>query len=611
MARYESSIKNTMNRNVNILLNSFSILTLLLLSLTAIGQDRPNVIVIVTDDQGYGDLSCHGNPVIKTPNIDKLYSESVRFTNFHVDPTCAPSRSAILTGKYSHHVGVWHTVSGGNHLRASEVTLADVFKNSGYRTGLFGKWHLGANYPYRPMDRGFEEWLGQGDGGTGTTDDYFYNDRVNDYYWHNGKREYREGYAPDVFFDSAIDFITNKEDENPFFVYLTTYLPHDPHTIPNVSLVEKYKGQISDNVAYFFAGIERIDKNIGKLRKALMASGRAENTIIIFMSDNGGTAGVNLYNAGMRGRKTEVYEGGHRVPFFVHWPNGKLSHNSDVSEVTVHIDVMPTLIDICNLKWNKKLNFDGRSFKTQLLKPEQKLSKRILFVENQRTFKAQSWWQTVGMMDNWRLIDNKELYDLSKDPSQKNNVFQNYPKVVQKIRKAHTKYWKKVTPNDREIPRPIVGNAASNEIFLTSSEWYLPDVPWNHAQIAKGSPLSGSWKIYVASEGTYLFEVRRWPREANATIKGIPSFKNKIVDAWQPNGPVTKLLYGDEINALPIDAVKLEVGNYSEMKQVGNEDNFITFNIKLKKGNNTVKGEFLDNEKNVIAGAYYVYLLKL
>lgn len=611
MARYDLIINNTMTIHFSTYLKSISILFILFISLKMNAQKHPNVIVIVTDDQGYGDLSCHGNPVIKTPNIDKLYSESVRFSNFHVDPTCAPTRSALLTGKYSHHAGVWHTVCGGNHLRASEVTLADVFKNSGYKTGLFGKWYLGSNYPYRPMDRGFDEWLGHGDGGTGTTDDYFFNDRVNDHYLHNGKREYKEGYTPDVFFNSAINFITNKEDKKPFFAYLATYLPHDPHTVPNTSLVEKYKGKIPDRVAYFFAGIDRIDQNIGKLRKALEASGKVENTIIIFMSDNGGTAGVNLYNAGMRGRKTQVYEGGHRVPFFVRWPNGKIAHNKDVNEVTAHIDVMPTLIDVCNLKEPKKIKFDGRSFKKQLLKTDKNLSKRILFVENQRTFKAKSWWQTAGMMDNWRLIDNKELYDLSKDPSQKNNVIENYPEVVQKIRKAHTKYWKKVTPNDREKPRPIIGNTISNELFLSSSDWYLPQVPWNHAQTSKGSPLSGSWEMNVATEGMYHFELRRWPREANAPIKGVPSFKNKTVDAWKADGKVTKLIYGSEINSLPVDAVKLEVGNYIEVKKVNQEDTFTSFNIKLKKGNTTVKGELLNNQNNVISGAYYVYISKL
>ena len=176
-------------------------------SLKAAPQKKPNVILIITDDQGYGDIGAHGNALIQTPNMDQLHAESVRFTNFHVDPTCSPTRGALMSGKYSHRARVWHTIAGGNHLRANEITMADVFRASGYRTGMFGKWHLGSNYPYRPIDRGFDEWLGQGDGGTGTTDDYFTNDRVNDHYLHNGAFEFRPGYAPDVFYDAAIDYI--------------------------------------------------------------------------------------------------------------------------------------------------------------------------------------------------------------------------------------------------------------------------------------------------------------------------------------------------------------------------------------------------------------------
>ena len=236
------------------------LLLVLVLASFAWSSQSPNVVLLVTDDQGFGDLRCHGNPVIKTPHLDKLYEQAVRFTDFHVDPTCAPTRAALLTGKYSHRAGVWHTVSGGNHLRASEMTMADAFKEAGYRTGHFGKWHLGSNYPYRPMDRGFDEWLGQGDGGTGTTDDWFDNDRVNDYYWHNGERVQRDGYAPDIFFDAAIDFIKeNEQNDKPFFVYLATYMPHDPHTLPDRSWAKKYSSDVSDHVAYFFAGIERID----------------------------------------------------------------------------------------------------------------------------------------------------------------------------------------------------------------------------------------------------------------------------------------------------------------------------------------------------------------
>ena len=204
------------------------------------GNDRPNVVLFMTDDQGYGDLGCHGNPVLKTPHLDRLHAESVRLTNFHVDPTCAPTRAVLLTGKYSHRVKVWHTIAGGNHLRAGDMTMAEVFRASGYRTGLFGKWHLGANYPYRPMDRGFDEWLGHGDGRTGTTDDYFTKDRVDDHYLHNGEWEYRKGYAPDVFFDAAIDFVKAKSDSRPCFVYLNTYMPHTPHTLPDSKWTEEY-----------------------------------------------------------------------------------------------------------------------------------------------------------------------------------------------------------------------------------------------------------------------------------------------------------------------------------------------------------------------------------
>ncbi|QBG49245.1 hypothetical protein EGM51_04810 [Verrucomicrobia bacterium S94] len=207
---------------------------------------QPNVIIVITDDQGYGDLSCHGNPVVKTPNIDKLYEQSVRFADFHADPTCAPTRAALLTGKYSHHVKGWHTIAEGNYPRVYEVTMTDLFKAAGYRTGLFGRWYLGANYPYRPMDRGFDERLGQeGDGGTGMTDDWFDNDRVNDMYWHNGERERREGYAPDVFFDAAIDSIVEKRKQ-PFFVCLATCLPHEPHTVPDRVMLSAYKSIVSD-----------------------------------------------------------------------------------------------------------------------------------------------------------------------------------------------------------------------------------------------------------------------------------------------------------------------------------------------------------------------------
>lgn len=572
---------------------------------------QPNVILVLTDDQGYGDLSCHGNPVLKTPNLDKLYNESVRFTDFHVDPTCAPSRGALLTGNYAHRVGVWHTIAGGNHLRASEMTMADVFKASGYRTGMFGKWHLGSNYPYRPMDRGFDEWLGQGDGGTGTTDDWFDNDRVNDHYLHNGKWVQRDGYGPDVFFNAAIDFVNeNQERDKPFFLYLATYMPHTPHTLPSESWTTKYNNQVSKEESYFLAGIDRIDRNVGRLRRALEKSGKAENTIFIFMTDNGGTTGVKLFNANMRGRKNQVYDGGHRVPFFMHWPNGKLKHGADVSDLTAHIDLLPTLIDLCDLSPERAVDFDGRSFKQQLFQPDAALPERTLFVEVQRTFKPKPWAKTAGMTKRWRLVNNKELYDMAKDPGQETNVIKQYPEVVREIQKAHKTYWERVSPGDRDKPRFIVGHPNDPETLLQPADWYLPSVPWNHAEVAQGRKFIGAWDIAIAEEGTYRFEVRRWPRESNAPIRGVPVF-NKEVDAWDAKGGKDGLIYGGKMKALPVETIKLTVGSYSKTMPVNSGDKQVVFEVPLKQGDTQIKGTMLDRKGKIIAGAYYTYVTRL
>jgi arylsulfatase A-like enzyme len=572
---------------------------------------RPNVILIVTDDQGYGDLSCHGNPILKTPHLDQLHRESVRFTDFHTDPTCAPSRGALLTGKYAHRAGVWHTIAGGNHLRASEMTMADAFQTSGYRTALFGKWHLGSNYPYRPMDRGFAEWLGQGDGGTGTTDDWFDNDRVNDHYLHNGQWVRRDGYATDVFFDAAIDFISqDTANDQPFFVYLATYAPHNPLTVPDREWIQGYDSQVTPEEAYFFAMIDRVDQNIGRLRQALEASGKAENTILMFMSDNGGTAGVKLFNANMRGRKTQIYDGGHRAPFFVHWPNGNLTHGVDVSDLTAHIDIFPTLIELCGLSLERPVDFDGRSFKQQLLQPQTHLPDRTLFVETQRSFKPQPWVKTVGMTRRWRLVNNRELYDMENDPGQETNVIQHYPEVVSALQEAHKAYWKRVSPGDRDKPRFIVGHPQDPETFLQSADWYLPKVPWNHAEVAAGKPYAGAWDVTIAEAGSYRFEVRRWPREAQAPIQGVPVF-NKEVDAWDHKGGKDKLIYGHKMKALPVESIQLEVGDVSAVQAVGSNAQQVVFELPLQAAETQVRASLLDAKGQVLTGAYYVYVTRL
>ncbi|OYV04500.1 MAG: sulfatase [Verrucomicrobiales bacterium VVV1] len=479
---------------------------------------KPNVVVVLVDDMGYGDVAAHGNPVIHTPHLDRLHSESARLTNFHVDPTCSPTRSALMTGKYSHHVKVWHTIAGGNHLRASELTMADAFRANGYRTGMFGKWHLGSNFPFRPIDRGFDEWLGQGDGGTGTTDDHFLNDRVNDHFIHNGERDTQiNGWAEDVFFNSALDFIRgSKKAEKPFFVYLATYSPHAPITLPNPSAADEYKKKVDDGTAYFFAAIEKIDAQIGRLRATLAEEGLDRDTILIFLTDNGGTMGVDVFNAGMRAKKGSNYEGGHRVPCFIHWPGGGLRKGEDLTSLNAHIDVLPTLVDLCGLKLPKEVNFDGRSLRPQLIDAKAEAPERTLFVEVQRTFKPEKWQGAVAMTSRWRLVGNTQLFDIQQDPGQQKNVIADHADVVEKMRKDFEVYWSRVTPGDRDRVEFIVGDDRDPETFLSSSDWYLPNPPWNHASVGGGSSLVGDWHIRAARAGMYRFEVRRWPWERKA-----------------------------------------------------------------------------------------------
>lgn len=586
-------------------------LTLSTLHSFSAAAEKPNVIVILVDDMGYGDIAAHGNPVIRTPHLDKLHAESARLTDFHVDPTCSPTRAALLTGKYAHRAKVWHTIAGGNHLRAGEMTMADAFRANGYRTGMFGKWHLGANSPYRPMDRGFDEWLGQGDGGTGTTDDHFLNDRVNDHYLHNGEWKQIDGWAPEIFFQSTIDFAReSKKAQKPFFAYLATYVAHHPHTLPDPKWADAYKEKVDEKTAYFFTSIEKIDTMIGNLRTQLAAENLDRDTILIFLTDNGGTNGVKIHNAGMRGQKGDVYDGGHRVPFLIHWPAGKLRHGEDITALNAHIDVLPTLVEICGLKLPREADFDGRSFRSQLLDAKAVVPERTLFVERQRTFKPEKWKGAVGMTSRWRLVNDKELYDIKHDPAQKNNVIADRPDVANAIRKDFEAYWQKVTRGDRDRVEIIVGDERDPETFLHSSDWHLPNVPWNHAQVAAGSPAAGDWKIRAARSGTYRFEVRRWPREADAPLDGVPKI-NKTVDAWDAEGAKPDLIYGNEktrFKKLPVASIRLTVGEQTQTLAATPGQKEGLFKFVLEKDESLpVKAELIDSSGKTLAGGYYVY----
>ncbi len=397
----------------------------------ATAMDRPNVILIVTDDQGYGDMSCHGNPWLQTPNLDRLYAESVRLEDYHVDPVCTPTRASLMTGRYSSRVGAWTVTQGRQLLKPDEVTMADVFSDSGYRTGMFGKWHLGDTWPYAPRFRGFQDVVRHLAGGIDEIGNPIGNDYFDDTYYRNGLPEKIDGYCTDVFFAECQRFITQKSDK-PFFAYLPLNAMHRPHTV-----AEKYSAPFradghGEQRSKFFGQIINFDENLGRLLDCLETHELAENTIVIFMGDNGTAAGAGTgdpndgFNAGMRGKKGSVYEGGHRVACFVRWP-ARLKAGHEINQLTSCRDWLPTLIEWCDLdapegcplRWAKPAAADDWR-RPELARPNavRRATRRSAHAGQSLTGPRARYPHYAVLTEKWRLVDG-ELFNIVDDPGQK------------------------------------------------------------------------------------------------------------------------------------------------------------------------------------------------
>jgi len=505
-------------------------LTVLLPALRSVAAGRsPNIILVVTDDQGYGDLGCHGNTMIHTPNLDKLHGQSVRLTNFHVDPTCSPSRSALLTGRYSTRTGVWHTIMGRSLMFHDEITLGDLLSKNGYATAMFGKWHLGDNYPMRPQDRGFQEVLMLGGGGITQTPDFWGNTYFDDTYYHNGQPEKFQGYCTDVFFEQAIAFMERKRD-HPFFIYLATNVPHGPfHVDKKYSDPYKKKG-VPSSMADFYGMIENFDENLGRLLARVKANGLEKNTLLIFMTDNGTAAGIVNnpkanppawlgFNAGMRGQKGSAYDGGHRVPCFLRWPEGGIGGGKDISQLTAHIDLLPTILDLCGLKPAPTRALDGSSLVPLLKGNVSDWPARTLLVHSQRIEYPEKWRQSAVMTDRWRLINGTELYDISSDPAQALNRADQYPEEVAQLRQSYESWWEGLKPRFDEYPWIVVGAPQENPARITCHDWHSNRVPWNQQAIRAMPEANGYWMIEVARDGHYTFTLRHQPEIARFPLQ--------------------------------------------------------------------------------------------
>lgn len=521
-------------------------------------SSRPNVILVMTDDQGYGDLGCHGNPYLKTPEIDKLHAESVRFTDFHVSSFCTPTRAALMTGNHPGYTGAYRTSSGRSLMHADEKTVADLFSEAGYATGMAGKWHLGDNAPHRPQDRGFQDVVWHRCGGIGQASDYWGNDYFDDIYERVrpgsrvGEFEKFSGYCTDVFFEEGMRFVEENK-EKPFFLYLALNAPHGPYYVAP-EWADPYKGNKDIPNANFYGMIANIDYNMGLLRNKLDELALSENTILIFMTDNGTAAGAKFkgldseplvgYNAGMRGKKSSVYDGGHRVPFFIYWPKGGLTGGEDIETIGAHIDVLPTLADLCGIAVGDGYDVDGISLKPLLEGSNQPWPRDHHVVQYHggaygRALPPGPLAYSVVLTERWRLVnsDGQFLFDIEADPAQRKDVSAEYPEVVKHLRELYQPFWERVSP--RLTPVPInIGDPGEPLATLCSQDWHMKtgNPPWNFGEIRKLPKKTGPWMLNVKRAGRYRLTLRQWPAEANKPVIAVRA-KVEIAGKEQ-SGPV-------------------------------------------------------------------------
>lgn len=489
-------------------------------------KSHPNVILIITDDQGYGDLRFHGNPCIQTPNLDQFAAKSIRFTNFYVCPVCAPTRASLMTGRYHIRTGVWDTYNGGAIMATEEVTMAEIFRDNGYYTGIFGKWHLGDNYPFRPQDQGFNESLVHRGGGIGQVGDvmnYFHFDSsyFNPTLLENGKETEKQGYCSNVFTDEGIRFI-EQHHESPFFLYLSFNAPHTPLQLPD-KYEQMYADLELDSSAFEIKGypipemnenhiqsakkvygmVSNIDDNIEKLLHALEQHQLRDNTIIIFMTDNGPQQ--VRYTAGLRGRKSSVYEGGIRVPSFWSIPGDSLM-SREIDIPGAHIDILPTLIELCNLNAPGELSFDGKSLLPLLRDEEASWADRPLFFHWQRGYPERyrniavrkGDYKLIGHTGPSADISDFELYNIKNDPWEMDNISRKAPEIVTGLKEAFDRYYTEIIHSPNLKPQRIrIGTEYENPVILNRNDAKGPPGIWAQQQI------HGYWDISVMQAGSY------------------------------------------------------------------------------------------------------------
>ena len=532
-----------------------------------IENKTPNVIIIMTDDQGFGDLGINQNPNIITPNIDKFANKSIQFNNFFVSPVCAPTRSSLMTGRYSLRTGVRDTYNGGAIMSNNETTIAEILKEANYATGIFGKWHLGDNYPFRPSEQGFDESLIHLAGGIGQVGDftnYFKGDTsyFDPILWKNNKQNQYEGYCSDIFAENAIEFI-EKNKNNSFFCYLSFNAPHTPLQVP-----EKYYNMYKDldpelgfnddlsdfrmnekdkeDARKIYGMVTNIDDNVGKVINKLKELKIEEETIIIFMTDNGPQQ--IRYNSSMKGRKGTVYNGGIRVPFYIQYSE-KFKESKVINKMSAHIDVLPTILELCNLNVPNDRKIDGQSLVPFI--NSKSTNDRFLFSYWTRRF-PEKYINMSIQNDNYKLVGNNdfdskieefELYDLVEDPNENNNIISQNIETARSFKKEMDNSIDDLlkSKNIKNPPRIIIGSEFENPTILNRNDasgergvWAQNDIYtfWK-VNFKKGIyDFKFKFKDSIANKGTLFTEInnRVYSKKSDKAINNTLEMNNISID---------------------------------------------------------------------------------
>lgn len=454
----------------------------------------PNVLLILTDDQGWGDLHCHGNDLIDTPTLDQFSRQGARFDRFFVCPLCAPTRASILTGRYHLRAGVWGVTKGREIMRADETTVAQVFRAAGYATGCFGKWHNGEHYPHHPNGKGFQQFLGFC---AGHWNNYF-DTRLQ----HNGEPVPTKGYISDVLCDAALDFIRANR-KRPFFCYLPFNAPHGPFQVPDHYFAKYKERGLNDRDACIYAMCENVDDNVRRLLAHLDALGLADDTIVLFLTDNGPNG--ERYNGGMRGIKGSVHEGGVRVPCFIRWP-GHIAPDTEIRHIAAHIDLLPTLADLCGIPLPEELarRLDGVSLKPLLLGGPGDWPERSIFTHSTRGDEMNPLCGSLRTPRHRLVLENRnyQLYDLVEDPAETTDLAAREPDLLERLALEYEFFYAETT----------AGGFAPTPIPVGHPEFPRVEIPAPLATLVGGLEFKGKhgwandWIVHWTSTGDEI----RW-----------------------------------------------------------------------------------------------------